>query len=149
MKDESEMPKSINIYERIGTVYVVASHKTQAGFWVDDDEVITLSAPQPVDLENAAQAALARSREGVPTPPPSTDLSVPLLAAAGVASWNTFAKAAKHVDVRLNGDTIKITPYKNLGGKDGFEPMQDKAVSLPSGDLGLASAITHALEIAG
>lgn len=142
------MPKSVSIYERAGTVYVIASHKTQAGFWVDDDEVMTLVAPQTAELGNAVQAALTRSREGVPTPPPSVDLSLPLLAAAGVASWNTFAKAAKHVDVRLNGDTIKVTPYKNLGGKDGFEPMQDKATLLPLGIFELADAITHALEIA-
>jgi hypothetical protein len=142
------MTKSVSIYERAGTVYVIASHKTQAGFWVDDDEVTPLVAPQPADLGNAVQAALARSREGVPNPPPSADLSVPLLAAAGVASWNTFAKAAKHVDVLLNGNTIKVMPYKNLGGKDGFDPMQDKATLVPSGDLKLGEIVMRALEVA-
>lgn len=142
------MPKSVSIYQRKGAVYVAASHQTQAGFWVDDEDVVTLVAPQPADVGHAVEAALARSREGAPTPPPSADLSAPLLAAAGVASWNTFTKTAKYVGVRQNGDTIKVTPYKNLGGKDGFDPMQDKATSLPSGNLGLAAAVVRALEMA-
>ncbi|WHU05013.1 hypothetical protein [Sphingomonas sp. NIBR02145] len=142
------MPKRVSIYERSGTVYVVTSHQTQAGFWVDDEGVEVLPGAQPVDVGNAVEAALARSREGVPTPPPSADLSAPLLAAAGVASWNTFAKVAKYVGVRQNGDAIKVTPYRNLGGKDGFDPMQDKAISLPAGDTGLAATLVRALEIA-
>lgn len=127
---------------------MIASHQTQAGFWVDDDEVMTLVAPQPVDVGSAVQAALARSREGAPTPPPSADLSTPLLAAACVATWNAFAKSAKYVGVRQNGDTIKVTPYKNLGGKDGFDPIPDKATSLALGDLALAAVVTRALEMA-
>lgn len=142
------MPKSVSIYERKGIVYVSASHQTQAGFWVDDEDVGVLSSPQPVDIVDAVRAALARSREGVPTPPPSADLSTPLLAAAGVASWNTFAKMAKYVGVRQDGDAVKVTPYKNLGGKDGFDPMQDKATSLPVGDSGLADTLVRALEMA-
>lgn len=142
------MPKRVSIYERADTVYVVTSHQTQAGFWVDDEDVEVLSSPQPVDIIDAVRAALARSCEGVSTPSPSADLSAPVLAAAGVASWNTFAKMAKYVGVRQNGDTVKVTPYKNLGGKDGFDPMQDKVTSLPVGDSGLADILVRALEMA-
>ena len=142
------MPKRVSIYERTGTVYVVTSHQTQAGFWVDDEDVIMLRAPQPVDIGAAVKAALTRSREGVPTPPASADLSAPLLAAAGVASWNSFIKMAKYVGVRQNGDAIKVTPYRNLGGKDGFDPILDKATSLPTGGVGLAVTVVRALEMA-
>ena len=142
------MPKRVSIYQRAGTVYVVASHLTEAGFWVDDEDVVTLIAPKPADVGSATEAALGRSREGVPTPPPSADLSVPLLVAAGVESWNAFAKSAKYVGVRQNGDTIKVTPYRNLGGKDGFDPMQDKAKSLSSENPELAAVVVRALEMA-
>lgn len=142
------MPRSANIYQRSGIVFVSASHQTQAGFWVDDDFVEALSFPQPAEVGRAVETALVRSREGVPTPPPSADLSTPLLAAAGVTSWNKFAKSAKYADALQNDDTIKVTPYRNLGGKDGFEPMSDKVILLSSGALSLGEAVASALEIA-
>lgn len=142
------MPKSVSIYERKGVVYVSASHQTQAGFWVGDSNVVALIDPQAADVGSAVEAALARSRENVPTPPTSADLSGPLLAAAGVASWNTFARMAKHVDVYQKGDVFEITPYRNLGGKEGFEPISSKATLLPSGSPGLAAAVARAIEMA-
>ncbi|HKX79240.1 MAG TPA: hypothetical protein VJM34_12040 [Novosphingobium sp.] len=127
---------------------MVTSHQAQAGFWVDDADIVTLQEAVPAEVGKAVEGALARSREGVPTPPPSADLSAPLLAAAGVASWNTFIKTAKYVGARQNGEVIKVTPYKNLGSKDGFDPMQDKATLLPSGDTTLGNAVVRALEVA-
>jgi hypothetical protein len=142
------MTKSVSLYKRRDAIHVSASHKTQAGFWIDDDGVVTLVSPQPASVWDAVKSALALSREGVPTPRSSVDLTVPLLTAAGVASWSTFVKAAQYVGIRQDGDMIKITPYKNLGSKEGFAPIQDKAVSLLSGDSGLGVALVRALEVA-
>lgn len=41
------MPKSASVYERKGVLYVSASHKTQAGFWVGDGDIAVLAAPHP------------------------------------------------------------------------------------------------------
>lgn len=142
------MPKSVSIYQRKGALYVSAAHKTQAGFWIDEADVVMLPNPEPANVESVVKAALVRSREGVPTPPQSADLSASLLAAAGVASWNTFAKSAKYVDVHQDGDSLKVTPYRNLGGRDGFEPMQDRAAIVAVADPRLGEAVIRALEAA-
>jgi hypothetical protein len=142
------MPKSVSIYQRDGIVYVLASHQTKAGFWVDDSNVVRLSVPVPMDMGRAVYTALAQSREGVPTPPPSAKLTGALLAAANISSWKTFAKSAKSVGIRQNDDTIKITPYKNLGGKEGFVPMPDKVILMSSSDESLGEAVIRAIEIA-
>lgn len=139
------MAKRVSIYERTGTVYVVASHQTDAGFWVDDDHVVALPVSQPEEIGNAVETALGRSRENAPTPPTSKNVSESLLVAAGVTSWNIFAKIAKYVGVRQQDGIIKVTPYKNLGGKDGFVPMQDQAVSFLVGAADLKSAVIVAL----
>jgi hypothetical protein len=43
---------------------------------------------------------------------------------------------------------LKVTPYRNLGGKDGFEPMQDRAELVASGDPTLGKIMVWALEAA-
>ena len=115
------MEKLAAIYERKGTLFVTASHRTQAGFWVDDGQVERLDAPTDEEFGRAIETALARSSNGVPTPPPTVRLDEPLLLAAEVRSWATFMKLSKHVSVSLDGDTFKVTSHVNLGGKGGFE----------------------------
>jgi hypothetical protein len=62
------------------------------------------------ELGRAIEQALARSQEGVPTPPPDARIDKPLLAAAGVRSWTTFMKLSKHVSVVSDGSLLKVTP---------------------------------------
>ena len=99
MSGESEMSKLATIYQRKGLLFVVASHKTQAGFWVADTETQVVDSTDKDDLQRAIVSALARSREGVPTPARDANLTASLLDAAKVSSWSTFAKLAKCVDV--------------------------------------------------
>lgn len=122
------MKKLAAIYERKGQLFVTASHKTAAGFWIDDEQVACLSQPSHDELGRAIEQALARSQEGVPTPPPDARIDKPLPAAAGVRSWTTFMKLSKHVSVVSDGSLLKVTPYRNLGSKEGFEPEPDIAV---------------------
>jgi hypothetical protein len=104
--------------------------------------VACLSQPSHDELGRAIEQALARSQEGVPTPPPDARIDKPLLAAAGVRSWTTFMKLSKHVSVVSDGSLLKVTPYRNLGSKEGFEPEPDIAV--PSANS--ASALGRSLQ---
>jgi hypothetical protein len=131
------MKKLVAVYERKSTLFVTADHRTKAGFWIGDEQVISLNGPTAEELGQAIEEALARSKDGVPTPPPTARFDRPLLKAAGVGSWSTFMKLSRHVSVSSSDGILKITPYRNLGGKGGFEPGPE-SVSL---ELALPPAI--------
>ena len=142
------MNKLAVIYRRKGALFIAASHKTQAGFWVEDTETSVVESDDEGGVQRAVAEALARSQEGIPTPARDDDLVGSLLSAAGVSSWSTFSKLAKCVDVHLGDGKLEITPYRNRGGSDGFVPMTDKAVKLPEDSPELGKAVLSALEVA-
>jgi hypothetical protein len=125
------MEKLASIYERKGEIFVTAAHQTKAGFWIDDDRVVSLTQSTPEELGGAVELALALSRNDVPTPPPNQQIGKPLLEAAGVGSWATFMRLSKLVSISMDGDVLKATPYRNLGGRGGFEPQPDVAIQPP------------------
>ena len=145
LPQHKQMRKLAAIYERKGALFVTAAHRTIAGFWIDDERVDTLDRPVPEDLGRAVEAALARSQDGVATPPPTARPDKPLLRAAGVSSWATFMKLSKHISVSLDGDVLNITPYRNLGGKEGFEPQPYVAVALPASASTLGTKLIEML----
>jgi hypothetical protein len=140
--------KIASIQERRGAIFVSAEHQTQAGFWIGDDQIAILSNPAPQELASAIKHALERSQSGVPTPPPNVRLDGPLLKAAKVSSWKTFVQSAKHVEVCQSADGFKVTPYRNLGAKEGFEPRTTDAIQLPLDSDQLGAAVLQALEAA-
>jgi hypothetical protein len=142
------MGKLASIYFRKNTLFVSASHKTEAGFWVGDDENAVVEWGDESATRYAVIEALARSKNGVPTPEPDSDHTSTLLAAANVSSWSTFSKSAKCVDVYLGDGKLEVTPYKNKGGSGGFVPMTDRAVVIPEGSSDLGKAVLAAFEIA-
>lgn len=142
------MSKLVSIYQRKGSLFVSACHKTDAGFWLADTETEVVDHNDEQGLEKAIINALARSREGVPTPVRDTNRIAPLLDAAKVSSWSTFIKLAKSVDVYLKDETFEITPYRNLGGSDGFDPMTEKIVRLDEKTSDLGSSVLAALTVA-
>ena len=142
------MDKLVNIYLRKGKFFISALHKTEAGFWVADPEKTVLEGSDESSLQQAVVAALARSKNGVPTPPRGANIVGPLLTAANVSSWSTFSKLAKCVDVHLGNGELEITPYRNMGGTDGYEPISEKVLKLSEGSEGLGKAVLTAFEVA-
>lgn len=142
------MSKLVGIYERNGKLFISPYHKTEAGYWVGDEETTTVALGDAGSVQEAVIAALAASREGVPTPSRDSDPTGSLLIAAGVSSWSTFAKSAKSIAIESNDGKIEITPDKNIGGRDGFIPMTDKVITTWEGDIGLGDAVLQALKIA-
>lgn len=139
------MEKLAAIYERKGTVFVTPSHRTKAGFWIDDDVVVALVAPTPEELGRAIEDALERSQPGVPTPAPNARIDNPLLKAALVGSWGTFMKLSKHVSVSSDGGVMRLTPYRNLGSKGGFEPQASQPLQSRPSTPELGEAVMAAL----
>jgi len=139
------MKKLAAIYERKGRLFVTASHRTKAGFWVDDGQVVCLSQPTHDELGGAIEQALNRSQNDVPTPPPDARIDRPLLAAAGVESWGTFMKSSQHVSVVSDRNLLKVTPHRNLGSKGGFEPEPDLAVPSATSASALGQIVANLL----
>lgn len=142
------MSKLATIYQRKGLLFVSASHETEAGFWVADTEVEIVDPIDEQGLEKAIVNALARSREGVPTPARDANHITSLLKAANVSSWSTFAKLAKSVDVFAKEGELEITPYRNMGGSEGFEPMTESVTHLTDDATGLGASVLRALAMA-
>ena len=142
------MSKLASIYQRKGSLFVSAYHKTEAGFWVANTETETVEPHDKVGLEKAIMNALARSREGVPTPARNANHTASLLDAAKVSSWSTFAKLAKSVDVFAKDGVFEITPYQNLGGSDGFEPMTGSVIHLADDAADVGSWVLKARAVA-
>jgi hypothetical protein len=47
---------------------------------------------------------------------------------------------AQRISIRAAEDQLKLTPHRNLGSKDGFEPVADAAVFVPGNEFDAAAA---------
>ncbi len=139
------MSKLATIYQRKGSLFVSASHKTEAGFWVADAEVKIVDPADEFGLKKAIDNALARSLEGVPTPARDANLTASLLNAANVSSWDTFSKMAKCVDVFATESLFEITPYQSVGGSGGYKPMTESVIHLAGDVTNIAASVLGAL----
>lgn len=106
------------------------SSRTEHGVWVADGEVVVrpLESP-PSDVGEAVRRALARSK-AVPHPTTWGRLTDGLLAAAHVRSWGSFSKGARYVDIEGDVREVAFVPSRNLGAREGFEPIAEKTVRL-------------------
>lgn len=86
-----------------------------------------IAADDPEAITEATRAALDKSRHGVPTPPPSEDLTAPMLEAANIKSWRTFVSRARVVDVCSSDGLATITPLKKVTAGGNYEPQPDKS----------------------
>lgn len=137
--------KVATIYERRGNLYVHSSSKTTAGVWVISAPVLTVAEKDAVVLGRSVRRCLDASSEGVPHPKSFANISDPLLALAGLKSFNTFAKSAKCVEVEMVGETAILIPTRNGGEEDGFVPLPEKAQVADGTYEALGSAAVAAL----
>ena len=55
---------------------------------------------------------------------------------------------AKCVDVYLKDGALEITPYRNLGGSDGFDPMAENVNHLAKNTDDLGASVLAAFAVA-
>jgi hypothetical protein len=118
--------KRATAYQRGERIILHASSKTKAGVWILSAPVLAADQTDPRHLGEGVLEALDGSREGVPHPISWKGIFDPVLQLAGVKSWGTFAKMAKCVQIEFGTNRIALLPTKNLGAKDGFEPLPAK-----------------------
>lgn len=131
------MVKSAVAYRANGTVVIAPVVRTTTGLGLEVEPEALGVAPDQERIAEALAHALAQSDRVVAHPAQHEwkGFFQPFLHAAGVRSRIAFMADAHRVSVRLVDDSLEITPQRNLGSKDGFEPVPDGAVLLPEGDL--------------
>jgi hypothetical protein len=108
-------------YKRGNKFIVASSSTTTAGVWLQEGPYATLATNASAEtIGEAIISALGRSRAGIPHPTDWKRITEPLLAAAGVKTYSTFAKAAQMVLVQLEDDRILLLPMNYGGSKEGF-----------------------------
>lgn len=138
------------VYFTNNTIIVAAMARTATGLSLETE-------PQPLGrhakVANLAEA-LARSlaRSTMPIDEPAEDAwrrrFIPFQDAARVKNFRTFMRQARRVDLDRMGDTVRLTPTRNLGEKNGFEAIEDAAVIVPAAALDdVARAVLRLLDL--
>ena len=142
--------KCATVYQFKRELILHAMSKTADGVWILAEPCERFPSDVADDaLGQALQAALKRSREGIPHPTDFRAVTEPLLRVAGVKSWNTFAKSALCVEVEEpQPDVVELIPTENKGAEDGFIPRGDKTRVCGVGNAELGKAIRAALALA-
>jgi len=136
------MVKSAVAYRANGTVIIAPVIRTTTGLGLEVDPEILGAAPNEERVANALAHALVQSDRVVPHPPQDEwkGFFQPFLKATGVRSHKAFMDGAQRVSIRLVENQLKITPQRNLGSKEGFEPIPDQAVLVPENEPVIAAA---------
>lgn len=142
--------KSADAYLRSGgRVYIRAISETVAGVGISSGPPFVAALDKPEDIASALQEALQYSKPGVPHPSREklNHIFDPVLAIAGVGSWRTFSKGARCVDIRVEGDSVRLIPTRNLWPR-GFEELLERGrvIALSSSELG--NAVIEAFDAA-
>jgi len=140
------MVQSAVAYSANGKIIVGPVNRTTMGVGLEVDPRVYL--PIVSDLALGIKHALAMSAKVVEHPSQGEwkGFFKPFLDAAGVRSYAAFMKDAKRVSICIVDGQIKITPQRNLGSRQGFEPVSDAAVLIPLDDeQGAASTVLRFL----
>lgn len=121
--------QSAKAYLRNGNWLFHSDCKSTAGVWIASSPFLC-SDDCPLTLGSCVTQTLNSSTEGVPHPTQWNNLFRPILELAGEKSWNTFVKGAVLIGIESEGNKITLTPHRTLGPKEGFDPIQEKAVTL-------------------
>jgi hypothetical protein len=123
----------VSVYRRVEAYYAQASSTTAVGIWVasGDVDVIPTSTPD-VELGTALARRLEHSLRGVAHPNDWKSVTVPLLKASKMRSYNAFARDAELVSIEERDGPVTITPMKRVGPRSGYEPQVDRAVTIAS-----------------
>jgi hypothetical protein len=121
--------------------------RTAMGVGLEVDPIL-LEMTSPEEIVSAAIGqALARSDHVVlhPTQDQWKEIFKPFERAAGVRSYKSFMADANSVSLTMRNGKLELTPHRNLGSAEGFEPIPSHAIVLPAGDVAGAGVALKAL----
>ena len=134
------MEKSAVVYLVNNKIIVASVVLTTAGVGLEIDPTLSLALPE--DLIPNLLHALEKSTVVVEHPAQREwkGFFRPFQDIAQVRSYKAFMANAKQVSIEWVGDQLKITPQRNLGATEGFEPMADALVLVPVANANKAAS---------
>lgn len=124
--------ETASIYKRENRIIVCANAEVSDGYIIDHEPFVLLEEPVPArDLGRAVGEALDRFRTGVAAPSSTDEFLSYFAALAGVDSYQTFMRGARHLTVEREGDMLSFVPMKNDG--ESFDQMDGDSAVLTAG----------------
>lgn len=138
------MQRAAVVYRINDRLIIGASRRTATGLRLEvEPRAVEADAELP-RIVSALSSALDASTPAAVPPGDWRGFFDPFLKAAGVRTFKAFMAAAQSVDVDEENGAFIVTPNRNLGPKDGFEPIRSRASKVP--DLGsVANALLENL----
>jgi len=107
---------------------------TEGGLWIGSEPLVRLdsASTEREELGRRLLEALDNSKVGVPHPSRNEwdAVAKPLLALAGVSTWEQFEAGAKLCEIERSGGVIRLIPTINHGGEDGFKLDKEHAIEV-------------------
>lgn len=137
--------KVLSCFLRKGVVYIRSYARATTGVWIGHGPVFTASPDDVATLGQHLHDAVAYSIHGVAHPPQDQrrEAAKPMLEAAGVKSWQSLARGAKHVGIRAVGDRITFTPSARYHEKGGMK-LDDQAIEAVADSASLGVLLQQA-----
>ena len=128
-------------------IFVYRKQKTVEGVHIAKGKVSSFEIFDLQGIGLALRQALADYQVGLPAVPDRPDGAWPeLFIAAGVRNWTEYGQGAKSVSAKLQDRVITLMPWKNIGGRARFDPLEGLDHTIPegvsNGELGAAVIAT-------
>lgn len=123
--------RSATSYQRLDAIYIHSNAQTTCGVWLAVAPFTKLAADVSTEeLGKAVEQALDASRIGIEHPSNWDTIDCPLPELAGVKSWATFMRNARCTNIKEMNEYIELTPNRNLGPSEGYEPISEAKIVL-------------------
>ncbi|MDJ0276144.1 hypothetical protein QLH51_04905 [Sphingomonas sp. 2R-10] len=135
------MHQSAVAYFTNGRLILAPVSRTASGDTIATDPKWFGKSAKKAVVAHALSEALNASRTDVadPTADQWKRQFIPFQDAAAVKNFKTFMRDALRVDIERTGDTATLTPFDNLGVKNGFEAREGEGRTVAIDDLEAAA----------
>lgn len=129
------MDRAAVIYVINGRLVVGGNAKTTTGLRLNVDPITLPGDASAPEIGAVVLGRLEQSEVVLPHPAQTEwkGFFDPFLRAGGVRSFKAFMAGAQLIEVDQDGTGFTLTPTRNLGPKDGFEPLAQEALKLTGG----------------
>ena len=135
------MERSAVVYAINDRLIIGASRRTATGLRLEVEPQTLGGNAGLAELVASLSSALAASMPAAIPPRDWKGFFDPFLKAAGVRSFKAFMAAAQSVSIDERDGTFVVTPYRNLGPSEGFEPIPSEAATSPDLETAVSAVV--------
>jgi hypothetical protein len=130
------MGKYASVYKRNNSFDFRTFSETSVGVLICSGEPISCDINTPTnELGSSIIKILSESRNNVPHPKDAAEwkaLNDSYLKIFNAKSISAAMKGVLTCSIREEGEFITFRPFRNMGAKNGFVPIQEKEIKIPS-----------------